>query len=93
MCITRWVENIEGWERFALNHPYLIKMCEVIIYGNSEYEKYNDGWSPEDKRNALAHLRALESFEFIYVLITLQRSLLYLKEAATRLQGENQDIV
>ena len=54
---------------------------------------YNDGWNPEDKRNALAHLKVFESFEFVYVLVTLQRSLLYLKEAAVRLQGENQDIV
>ncbi len=29
-CITRWVENIEGWERFSLAHPFFIKMCEVI---------------------------------------------------------------
>ena len=93
VCITRWVENIEGWERFSLSHPFLIQMCEVIIYGNSEYEMYNDGWTPEDKRNALAHLKALESFEFVYVLVTLQRSLMHLKEAAVRLQGENQDIV
>lgn len=85
------VENIEGWEQFALSHPFLIQMCEVIIYRDSEYKKYNDGWTQEDKRNALAHLKALESF--IYVIITLQHSLLYLKEAAVRLQGENQDIV
>ena len=64
VCITRWIENIEGWERFALAHPFLIKMCEVIIYGVSEYEKYSDGWIPEDKRNALVHLKVLESFEF-----------------------------
>ena len=38
-------------------------------------------------------MKALESFEFIYVLITLQRSLLYLKEATVKLQGQNQDIV
>ena len=93
VCITRWVENIEGWERFCLAHPFLIKMCEVVIYGDTEYEMYNDGWNPEDKRNALAHLKVLESFEFVYVLVTLQHSLLYLKEAAVRLQGENQDIV
>ena len=93
VCITRWVENIDGWERFSLSHPFLIEMCKVIVYGNSEFETYNDRWSPEDKRNALAHLKALESFEFIYVLITLQRSLLYLKEATVKLQGQNQDIV
>jgi len=68
-------------------------MCEVIIYGDADYEIYNDGWSPEDKRNALAHLKALESFEFVYFLVTLQRSLLYMKEAAVQLQGEKQDIV
>ena len=93
VCIAHWIENIEGWERFALAHPFLIKMCEVIIYGDSEYEKYSDGWIPEDKTNALAHLKVLESFEFVYVLVTLQCSLLCLKEAAVRPQGEKQDVV
>ena len=55
VCITRLIENIEGWERFVLAHPFLIKMCRVIIYGDSEYEKYSDGWIPENKRNALVH--------------------------------------
>ena len=41
----------------------------------------------------IAHLKALESFEFIYVLVALQRSLMYLKVAAVKLQGENQDII
>ena len=22
VCITRWVENIDGWERFSLSHPF-----------------------------------------------------------------------
>ena len=26
VCITRWVENIVGWECFTLAHPFLIKM-------------------------------------------------------------------
>ena len=25
VCVTRWVENIDGWERFALAHPFLMK--------------------------------------------------------------------
>ena len=53
-------------------------MCEVVLYGNSEFSLYNDGWSPDDK-NALAHMKALELFEFIYSLYTLSRSWLYLK--------------
>ena len=93
VCITRWVENIDGWERFSLCHPFLIQMCEAIVYGNSELEMYSDNWPAEDKRNALAHLKALESFEFIYALVALQRSLLYLKHAVIALQGPDQDIV
>ena len=87
ICIICCVENIDGWERFCLLQSFLIKMFDIIDYGESEYEKYNDGWNDEDKRNALAHLKALESFEFVYILITLQRSLLYLKEEAVWLQS------
>ena len=75
------MENIDGWERFSRSHPFLVEMFEVIVNGNSEFQMYNDGWSPDDKRNALAHLKAIESFEFVYVVNTLHRSLYYLKEA------------
>ena len=92
VCITRWVENIDGWERFSRSHPFLVEMLEVIVNGNSEFQMYNDAWSPDDKRNALAHLKAIESFEFIYVVNTLHRSLYYLKEAIVTLQGKSEDI-
>ena len=26
VCITRWVENIDEWERFSLSFPFLIEM-------------------------------------------------------------------
>ncbi len=26
VCVTRWVENIDGWERFSQYHPFLIEM-------------------------------------------------------------------
>ena len=45
------------------------------------------------QKNALAYMKALESFEFIYSLVTLFRSLLYLKEAMVKLQSINKDIV
>ena len=67
---------------------FLISMCEVVIYGDSEYEIYNAGRSVEE-RNAQAHLNVLESFESVYIPITQQRSLLYLKEAITKLQGQS----
>ena len=54
------MENVDGWERFPQYHPFLIELCEVIMYGSSEFCNFNDGWSAEDKKNALAHLKALE---------------------------------
>ena len=43
--------------------------------------------------NALAHMKALESFEFIYCIITLQVPYLILKEAVVKIQGKDKDIV
>lgn len=92
VCVTQWVENIDGLERFSRSHPFLVEMLEVIVNGDSEFQMYNDGWTPEDKRNALAHLKEIESFEFVYIINTLQHSLLYLKEAIVTLQGKSEDI-
>ena len=36
VCITRWVENIDGCKRFSLAHPFMIKMFEAIQLENSE---------------------------------------------------------
>ena len=64
-------------------HPFLVKMFEVILYGCSDVPLFNDGLSSEDKQNALAYMKKLESFEFVYSVVTLSRSLLYLKQATT----------
>ena len=56
------------------------------------FESYNNGWTAGDKTSAMAHLKAVANFQFIYALVTLQRSLLYLTEASVKLQGVNQDI-
>lgn len=93
VCKTRWIENIDGWERFAQAHPFMVKLCEIIIYGGGNFPQYSDGWTAEDKKNALAHMKCLESFEFIYCMTTISRSLIYLKKTAVKLQGEEMDIV
>ena len=94
ICITWWVENIDGWERFCLCHPSLVQLCEAIICGTAEegFEDYSDGWTSDDKKDALTYLKLIESFEFIYVLVILQHSLLYIKEASVKLKGKEQDI-
>ena len=35
--------------------------------GDSDFPQFNDNWSPEDKKNALAYLKTLESFFFFFV--------------------------
>ena len=68
-------------------------MCEVILYGDPDYSLYNDNWPAEHKKNALAYLKFLESFEFIFCVVTLFCSLLYLKEAIVYIQEVGQDVV
>ena len=68
-------------------------MCEVILYGDPDYSLYNDNWPAENKKNSLAYLKFLESFQFIFCMVTLSRSLLYLKEAIVHIQVVGQDIV
>ena len=71
VCVTRWVENINGWDKFSTAHLFLVKMCEVILYGDFDYSLYSDNWPAEHKKNALAYLKILESFEFIFCIVTL----------------------
>ena len=68
-------------------------MCEVIIYGDTDFELYNGNWSADDKRNAMAYHKTLESFEFIFPSSHFAKSLQYLRETTTKLQGDTQDIV
>ena len=76
-----------------MSSPFLIEMCEAIIYRNSGLELFSDNWPADDKENALAHMKSLESFEFVYALITLQQSFLYVKQAVVALQAPRQDLV
>lgn len=73
----------------------ILEMCEVVLNGNSEFTDFNAGWTADDKKNALAHKNILESlkFEFVYCLVTLSRSLLYIKGAVLKLQGKPKDLI
>jgi len=52
VCVTRWVENIDGWEQFSLCHPFLIQLLEGIVYGNiaKEFAEYRKGRLHRRKR-------------------------------------------
>ena len=38
VCITCWVQTFNGWECFSMSHPFPIKMCEVILIQNLQYQ-------------------------------------------------------
>ena len=63
-----------------LCHPYLVEMCEVIIYGNEHYTMLSDWFSADNKKNTAAHLKSLESFSFIYATVVSHLSLSYFRE-------------
>ena len=67
------------------------KGSDVIVgmIWESDYEMFNGAWNAEDKKM----LKAITSFEFIYSLTTLQRSLLYLKDAVIKLQSQSLDML
>ena len=73
-------------------HPFLVEMCEVMIYGSEHYPVFRDGFSADDKKNALAHLKSLESFSFLYALVVLHRALSYFRQPMKMLQGISQDL-
>ena len=62
--------------------------------GSEHYPMYSDGFSAEDK-NALAHLKSVETFSFISFIIysmVLYHVLTYFREPMRRLQGISQDL-
>jgi len=69
----------------------MMQLLEAIIDGTTD-DAFQLYWTAEDKTTVMAHLKAIENFEFIYVLVTLQHSFMYFKEAAVKLQGVQQDL-
>ena len=86
ICITRWAENIDGWEHFSMAHSIGEDVRSGTLW-KYDFPLYSDGWSSEDKQNTLAYMKKQESFEFVSSMVTLFRSLLYLKEAVGNLHG------
>ena len=39
VCITRWVENLDGYNQFLLAYPYIVESLEVISH-KLHLEKY-----------------------------------------------------
>ena len=64
-CVTRWVENLDGYNQFLLAYPYIIEALEVIAnkLHLDRYPEWND-WDNESRRRASSALAGIANFEF-----------------------------
>ena len=68
ICLTRWVENVDGYERFLSAITYTVEVFEVIAH-KMHLEKYPDWgvWDTTSRKRAITCLDILvDIFFFIF---------------------------
>ena len=57
LCVTRWVENLDGYSMFLVTLPFIVETLEVIGY-KLHMEKYQEWkeWDIESSRRAASLL-------------------------------------
>ena len=57
LCVTRWVENLDGYSMFLVTLPFIVETLEVIGY-KLHMEKYQEWkeWDIESRRRAASLL-------------------------------------
>ena len=75
VCVTRWVENLDGYNHFLLTYPYIKEALEEV------FEKYLNwpDWDNESRRRAASALARISNFEFCVVFTTIVKSPFYLQ--------------
>jgi len=59
---------------------------------HEEFAECREGWTGEDKKDALAYLKTIESFEFVYTLCASKITFV-LQRTSVKLQGKHQDVI
>ena len=97
VCRTRWVERIDGLDRFEEIYCHFLSI--LISIQNNEIEQTNevqDGiceWNQQSRNEASSLLKAIRLFDFVICLVVTRRIFAYTKQATVLLQGEEMDIV
>lgn len=93
VCVTRWVENLDGYNQFLLAYPYIVEALEVIAH-KLHLEKYPTWrkWDTESRRRASGLLSGISNFEFCVVWTTMVKSLFYLRGPTKKIQGRSLDL-
>ena len=75
VCVTRWVETLDGYNHFLSTYPYIKEALEEV------FEKYLNwpDWDNESRRRAASALARISNFEFCVVFTTIVKSPFYLQ--------------
>ena len=78
VCVTRWFENLDGYNHFLLTYPFIIEALEVITHKLhlERYLNWSD-WDNESWRRVASALAGISSFEFCVVFTTIVKSLFF----------------
>lgn len=94
LCKTRWAMRHKAYQHFFQSYDYIVESLESIVYGTSKSEAYsNTTWNADSKRDALALLNSITSFDFIITFVTTYQYLSHLQPITVKLQGRAIDIV
>ena len=93
VCVTRQVENLDGYNHFLLTYPHIIEALEVIAH-KLHLEKYLNwsNWDNESRRRAASALPGISNFEFCVVFTTIVKLLFYLRGPTKKIQGSSLDL-
>ena len=93
ICVTRWVENMEGYELMIFALPYIIETFEVIALGLhlGKYPTWKQ-WDPDSRARANHLLSSMGSFDFVIVLTLIVKILDFLKGSTKKIQGRSLDL-
>ena len=93
VCVTRWVDYLDGYNHFLLTYPYIIEALEVIAHKlhPEKYLNWSD-WDNESRRRGASALAGISNFEFCVVFTTIVKSLFYLRDPTKKIQGRSLDL-
>ena len=95
VCRTRWVERIDGLDRFEEIFGVILSVLAMIKNNKGELQEEENGqseWNQASQSDADDLVRACSSFGFIMALIVTRRIFAYTRQATVLLQREEMDI-
>ena len=93
ICVTRWVENLDGYNMMLHTLPYIIEAFEVIALGFhiDEYPDWTQ-WDQESRSRASTLIASMGNFQLIITLTIIVNILDIIKGPTIKIQGRSLDL-